>query len=46
MDSAMRAMEPVEAFDTLYKLAIDGGSEPALFGRCALEPSERGGCGG
>ncbi|MBP3866249.1 MAG: hypothetical protein J6D25_00365, partial [Eggerthellaceae bacterium] len=31
----MRTMEPVEAFDTLYKLAIDDGSEPALFGGCA-----------
>lgn len=31
----MRTMGPVEAFDTLYKLAIDGGSEPALFGQCA-----------
>ena len=31
----MRTMDPVEAFDTLYKLAIDGGSEQALFGGCA-----------
>ena len=31
----MRTMDPIEAFDTLYKLAIDGGSEPVLFGGCA-----------
>ena len=31
----MRTMSPVEAFDILYKLAIDDGSESALFGGCA-----------